>query len=587
MHNDMPKMPEPPVPESSDPTGESTEPDRPARGLLARADRAEIRGEDPEHWRRSVVLRFDRIERLLERVASGLPPLEELGRRTAERGEEQLTHLTDVGGRALKGIEALATDLEATRERTVREVEDVVERHRREGASDLVEQLAAHVKGVVEEAHGRTSQEVEAIRQVVTEATTGVAAGMREVEQAQAQLARNSEELSRAIHAERKDTVEAVRALARASEGALRRATEEVVKALRSETTGVVREFKEEVRRDLEALGATIAESMNGVRESVSGELTGVRESLSGELSGVRESVSGELSTVRGSVAGELSSVRDAVAGDVAGVREAVDRATSSIPSAAEAAEASVREAVERAGGVVRETAESQIARLRQEVTAATERIGSGQSSLDQLVTSLTEQDRRAIDVLSAAIQRIEGLAEVIESLGARRGFRRLVETEEELREQQVRLVEDLKAEGEALAAGIQETQRRMESLEAHVAQQMDHTIESVRADLAQKIPVEQSLADVRDLAQAHRDLDKGTTILREELEVLRKRIESWGVPRSAPRLASNLADVEARVATLEELLGDQVVRLEALIQAGQQQMERMSEGRRGVFRRS
>ena len=134
----LPTMPEPPVPESSDPTGESREPERPARGLLARADRAEIRGEDPEHWRRSVVLRFDRIERLLERVASGLPPLEELGRRTAERGEEQLTHLTDVGARTLDGIQALTADLEATRGRTVEEVEQAVERHRREGASDLV-----------------------------------------------------------------------------------------------------------------------------------------------------------------------------------------------------------------------------------------------------------------------------------------------------------------------------------------------------------------------------------------------------------------------------------------------------------------
>ena len=539
-------MPEPPIREPSDPAtvdprpaGVEAEPadgdaerDRPARGLLARADRAEIRGEDPEHWRRSVVLRFDRIERLLERVASGLPPLEELGRRTAERSEERLANLEDLGERTVKGLDALATDIEGVRERTIRELEEIVERQRREGAADLLEQLGAHVKAVVDDAHARTSQEVEAIRQVVTDATAGVAAGMHEVQQAQAQLARNSEDLARAIHAERKETAEAVRALSRSSETALRRATEEVVEALRAETTGVVRELKEEVRRDLEALGEAVEQALTGIRESM---------------------------------AGDLSSVQDSLAGDLSGVREAVDRASSSIPAAAE----------------------SQIAALRQEVTAATERIGTGQASLDQLVTSLIEQDRRAVDVLGAAMERIQGLADVIESLGARRGFRRLVESEEELREQQARLVSDLKAEGESLAAGIEETQQRMESLEAHVATEMDRTVESVRSELAERIPLDQSLADVRDLAQAHRDLDKGTTILREELEVLRKRIESWGVPRSAPRLASNLADVEKRVATLEELLGDQVVRLEALIQAGEQQMERMSEGRRGVFRRS
>jgi len=586
-------MPEPPARPSDegtplDPHASSDAPDataagdtveeRPVRGLLARAGRAETRPDDPDTWRRSVLLRFDRIERLVERVASGVPPLQELGRKTAEHGERQLAHLSQLGDTTLRQLGELSKEIENARERAVQDFETIVEREGGERGAEIVQGLHARIAEAVEGAETRIAEAVERIGETVAQANAGLSESIGTVTAAQTQLARGSEALAKAIQDERKATADTLREFTRSSETSLRRSTEEVLDALREQAEAVTLTLRDEVRGDLDAL-----------RQGVQAELAGVREAVGTDIAGVREMVQSSTTAIDNVAEAARSSLADAAESAGTSVRDA---AASAVPA--------IRKAVDAASRAMQAALQTHADALRGEVEQATGEMATGHAAVGELVSSLTQQEQHAVDVLGGAIQRIEGLAEIIESLGARRGFRRLVESEEELRQQQARLVGDLKTEGERLAARIDEVHVRMDSVDAEaerisasqaeaaerVAEDLDRAVETVRAELGERIPIDQSLADVRDLAEAHRDLDKATTMLHEEVEVLRKRIESWGTPRSAPSLAANLASLGERVESVEAVLGEQMERLEQLIRGGEEQLRRMTEGRRGVFRR-
>ena len=127
------------------------------------------------------------------------------------------------------------------------------------------------------------------------------------------------------------------------------------------------------------------------------------------------------------------------------------------------------------------------------------------------------------------------------------------------------------------------------EQLRAQAAEELARAVEDVRSSLADRLPGDETLADVRKLSAAHHELDRATADLRAELEGLRRRIEGWGAPRSDARLANELTEVAGRVERLEDRVSLQIDRLEPIVASVEAHLGKLSEEAsrpRGLFGR-
>lgn len=238
----------------------------------------------------------------------------------------------------------------------------------------------------------------------------------------------------------------------------------------------------------------------------------------------------------------------------------------------------------------------------------------------------------KSIGELEAGFARIGRLADVIETLGSKRAFSELVESEAALRVEQVALTGKLQEaaaavseqvaslgnsidglEGRLRASGdelgaleripaeaservTEAIERLRRSLEATLgdrfAGEVGGSIERLRSELEAGVPVQEVLVRLHDLARshegvsrAHREVEELTASLRSDVTRLRKTIEGWGKPRTAPQLAQDLKAVEERVAALESEVGGLVEAVSARVT--EQLLEALdARKRRGLLRR-
>lgn len=307
------------------------------------------------------------------------------------------------------------------------------------------------------------------------------------------------------------------------------------------------------------------------------------------EVVGLAESHRSEAAAAADEARKEMHEGFETLRSDLAGVPRPEDLA---------AVRSAVREAVSQASTAA-EAARDRIEPLVTQAERAVEQWRERAEVLVQHMVSSTQS-------LEAGFARVDRLASIVESLGRRRGFQELVASEERLREEQAEFVRDLAGASErvagrveALGQSIEALDRRLESavaeavalrtlpenvsgtlsvqaerlrerleevLGARFAQDVEQSTKQLRAELERGVPVTDTLRELRalantqlELARAQERAEQTAAELRQELAGLRKRIEGWGRPGSAPRLAQELQGLEGRVGELEARLADEL----------------------------
>jgi DNA repair exonuclease SbcCD ATPase subunit len=282
-----------------------------------------------------------------------------------------------------------------------------------------------------------------------------------------------------------------------------------------------------------------------------------VEELLERRLRGIP----GELSDVVGvRIRAVLEAVQDRTAGSLEGVRSAVagveERLTSNLASLHQAiAEmpASVRRAVEDGMGEVRDDLEMvralphQVGRALRVIREAVGEIADTQAALAERLEDLGRETAAIRAEVAERMEPVDRLSGAIESMSRKRGFKDLVASERQAMEQQEKFVERLASLGARLAAHSEALGRRV----AEVADGVALPEEAV-ARVTEQVTERVAPPLVEVLTREMRALDMATRGVRLELERVRKRMDSWGRVRAAPRLAEEIAVLEERVIDLE-----------------------------------
>ncbi|HEX2030280.1 MAG TPA: hypothetical protein VHL78_02610 [Actinomycetota bacterium] len=285
-------------------------------------------------------------------------------------------------------------------------------------------------------------------------------------------------------------------------------------------------------------------------------------------LAGLRDAAAG--------AADELTSLREGVGVAISRLRQAdlwesdpegVDRMLSSLADRLEqvqvrleARAAQVDQAQRRAA----EAAASSIRRLGvelQRLTGAPRGEGTGllADRLADVEGRLTETIQRATRELHQHVSRgladssggwdvvLDGLAEVRKSVDQ---LRDAAPTTAEVAAMAPHLVEGLQ---EQLVETLTD---RISSAEAGIEERLGSVEEAVRSLPPRVEPAQGGRARRTD---AERQLAATTTALRKEIEAFRKRIEGWGKPRTAPRLAEEVERLEGHVEDLGRAVEEQL----------------------------
>ena len=367
---------------------------------------------------------------------------------------------------------------------------------------------------------------------------------------------------------------------------------------------------------------------------------------------------------VPGQLAEGMAAVRDAIAdltetqslveerlGDVASsvvtsteVEKAVDAALTG--AAASAAEEQLRGA-ERASARIEEALTSLARRLGQSVSEVREEarqaVGAARDEVMAVSRSLEELRTRyeaRADAIEGGLARVDELADVIDSLGKRRGFRELVETERKLSEQQQLLTGQVTEAADQLSDRVGSLEARLEEvadavdvkalhpllaeraagaveqfrtslakeLGERVGRGMDGVTEAVRERVEKTLPP--AIEELRSTMQAGVEAEVEAAVkrssepLREDLAEIRRKIAAWGRVRSAPRIAEEIGTLDDRLGELERAVQEDLVeqvfdrmqgafdrRFEALVQLVESRLREAAQPpeeppRRGWFRR-
>jgi len=377
----------------------------------------------------------------------------------------------------------------------------------------------------------------------------------------------------------------------------------------------------------LDGLRATLA----GVEERLASTLTTLADSLETLPAGTRGAMDAALDRLRADLetvhaipqqmARALTIVRDAV-GEIAGSQEAVgERIGDLSQEMTRVRDEVVRRAIalddrivgmERLAGVIDSLAKKRGFKdlVRSEKLAMEQQEGFVERlvSLGEELASHTQELRDRVDEVS---QQVEGLAGRLGGVeGAVDDRAKLAGALDDLRD---RVAAELKGGLDRLSERIAAGSDREEAVPAAAQLPEGFVDEVVERIGAQLLAVTQELRpeadqraltkEIKDVGRNQRDVEKVVRAARTELERVRKRMDTWGRVKSAPRMAEEVTGLEERVIELERAVGEELAdevaerldrrferRFEALVQlldartAPQAPPE--GDSRRGIFRR-
>jgi chromosome segregation ATPase len=238
----------------------------------------------------------------------------------------------------------------------------------------------------------------------------------------------------------------------------------------------------EDLRDDVEALGSRVGDEATAIRERVGEDGAALREHLDRETASLREHLT-ETASAIGEFREELSegvgrleaigalparlgegmaAVRDSVA-EIAAAHAVIEERLAAVHRSASGEEARAR---------VDETSEALAARLgeaagsmRWEVQETLSKVHNQLTALtDGLAAVSSEAEARAA-ALQEGLERVDMLAEAVATIGRRRGFKQVVESDRRVREEQAAMTERLAEGGRLLSAQVEEVRAELEEL--------------------------------------------------------------------------------------------------------------------------
>ena len=547
---------------------------------------------------------FERREPILQAVAARVDPLERSVGHVAAELESARTEIAAFAAETRDALKVLLEALEATRSES-------------SSASTSLEGAVAGVAGQTAELTQALAAEAtdtrETLLRALAEGNQAIAAGTAESRDALARAIAAAADISeRRLH-------QAMETLT----GAIERIEADVATTARTET---LEEAGQRLAAAIEGLRAESLTAIQGSSGNAVAATEAARTELAGAVEGARRELAGAVEAGRADSSGWAEAHRAELETSLAAVRARVDEVDANMHQA-------LREAAIDVGLALREAATS----VESSINEASRIMRADQAaSMDAYAVRFADVVRPIED----GLDRVERLAAVIEAMGKRRGFQELVSSERALREEQAGFVETLSSAGTEVSSRVTGLTERIERLEARMeraaedaaamnqlparasegvaaaverlrvdlsgslqerfGEQVGQSVAQLRAELEAGLPVKDALQRLRDLATTHaqvartqESVDALIGALRLDLRALRERIQSWGKPRTAPRLAHDLDGLGERLDALEEdvrgALADRVaerVTAEVTAQVLAALQESEAERRRGRFRR-
>jgi hypothetical protein len=338
-------------------------------------------------------------------------------------------------------------------------------------------------------------------------------------------------------------------------------------------TTDAVSRAEESLRARVDEAEKAASERIEGTRRSMEAGFEHALHTTEAGFVQTRRAAEESIKQLRGAALGRL---------------EEMEKATQARIGELETAVGEARQALETAVASVADG-------LRAEQARTADRMRADQAKANQ---RLSERMTKSIGELEAGFARISRLADSMETLGKKRAFQELVRSEEALREEQAEFVGRLRETGSAVAEEAGSLSRRIAQLEERLrasaeelealerlpaeasgrvteavermrgdlealgrrfAGELGGSIERIRTELEAGVPVKELLGRLAELARsqgdvsrAQRELEKLSASVGSEVKHLRRAIEGWGKPRTAPQLAEELQALEGRVSVIE-----------------------------------
>jgi chromosome segregation ATPase len=229
-----------------------------------------------------------------------------------------------------------------------------------------------------------------------------------------------------------------------------------------------------ELGERLDRAEGRLVETTAGVRtevEAVRGELEALRPDLGalrGDLEALRTAVARvgteveALQAMPDRLAEGMAAVREAV-GDVASAHASVDERLEEVQASAsgEVIRARIDDTTEAVAGRMGEA----MGELRGEVHGDLSRLQDRLAELAEAVDRVRADSERHASGLQTGLERVDNLAEAVETIGRRRSFKHVVASDERLRQEQVAMTDQLSEAGEGLTARLTEIKEELEEL--------------------------------------------------------------------------------------------------------------------------
>ncbi len=340
------------------------------------------------------------------------------------------------------------------------------------------------------------------------------------------------------------------------------------------------------IREEIGALAAEVRDALGSLSEAVDRvRLDGARSAR--EAGDRTRELAAAVETARAEAVAHTNAVRADLDERTAGIRMGQQEAHASLLQAVRDASADLTMGLRAAAQAV-EAAIAEAARTMGEEHAST-------------MERYSKEFAVALRPVAEGLARVERLGASIEAMRKRRGFQELVRSEQTLREEQsafVRTLSDASGDLAVRVAGLTELVGQLEErlvragqdadalkqlpaqatervaaaverlrgelttvMEDRFGEQVSLSVDRLKMELESGLPVQEAITRLRDLprtqedlARTQRSIDGGVVSLRAEIRSLEDRIQGWGKPRTAPRLAQ---DVEAIATRLEAVEGE------------------------------
>jgi uncharacterized protein YoxC len=209
-----------------------------------------------------------------------------------------------------------------------------------------------------------------------------------------------------------------------------------------------------------------LRERLDGSSAAIQGRLDETVAALRALLDDVAAGIKADLEAFRGlpvQLGEGVAAVRDSVA-DIAAAHAAIEERLSEV-AAATSGEA-VRNRIDETAEVLGEKLGEAAGSMRWEVQESLKGVRDQLSALAENLTTVQAETNERGTALQEGLARVDRLAEAVESIGHRRGFKQVVESDQRIRDEQAAMVDRLAEAGQLLSSHMEEVRAELGELQ-------------------------------------------------------------------------------------------------------------------------